>query len=248
MSYQLQFYFLWLPKLRQDFPKECTALKLYFWTKFYATVFVWEIIFSDCVKAQNSVSSGTFLLLFFFTAQWQSPSVFCLSLLHWFLWPYLLEENHRQTMLMVYQIWSCEAICPSIPKFHLAKPTQFLPLLSAPIPSKKKKKKTQHNQLARWTQVSLHVCCLKPQAKFVFHIFLWQIENRFWREYKGRFVFVFSLLNTAVELVVGMCCQFNSESGFSFSWKPHREFFEKSQNFFTVKPGDRENLFTCKSC
>ena len=130
MSYQLQFYFLWLPKLRQDFPKECTALKLYFWTKFYATVFVWEIIFSDCVKAQNSVSSGTFLLLFFFTAQWQSPSVFSLSLLHWFLWPYLLEENHRQTMLMVYQIWSCEAICPSIPKFHLAKPTQFLPLLS----------------------------------------------------------------------------------------------------------------------
>ena len=142
MSYQLQFYFLWLPKLRQDFPKECTALKLYFWTKFYATVFVWEIILSDCFKAQNSVSSGTFLLLFFFTAQWQSPSVFSLSLLHWFLSPYLLEENHRQTMLMVYQIWSCEAICPSIPKFHLAKPTQFLPLLSAPIPSKKKKTNT----------------------------------------------------------------------------------------------------------
>ena len=100
-----------------------------------------EIIFSDCIKAQYSVSSGTFLLLFFFTAQWQSPPVFSLSLLHWFLLPYLLEENHWQIMLMVYQIWSCEAICPSIPKFHLAKPTQFLPLPPAPIPSKKKKKK-----------------------------------------------------------------------------------------------------------
>ena len=104
-----------------------------------------EIIFSDCIKAQNSVSSGTFLLLFFFTAQWQSPPVFSLSLLHWFLLPYLLEENHWQIMLMVYQIWSCEAICPSIPKFHLAKPTQFLPLPPAPIPSKKKKKKKKTN-------------------------------------------------------------------------------------------------------
>ena len=150
-----------------------------------------EIIFSDCIKAQYSVSSGTFLLLFFFTAQWQSPPVFSLSLLHWFLLPYLLEENHWQIMLMVYQIWSCEAICPSIPKFHLAKPTQFLPLPPAPIPSKKKKKKNQHNQLARWTPVGLHVCCLKPQAKLDFHIFLWKIENRFWREYNGRFVFVF---------------------------------------------------------
>ena len=84
------------------------------------------------------------LALFFFYSFSQlngKVPLFSLSLLHWFLSPYLLEENHRQTMLMVYQIWSCEAICPSIPKFHLAKPTQFLPLLSAPIPSKKKKKK-----------------------------------------------------------------------------------------------------------
>ena len=140
MSYQLQFYFLWLPKLRQNFPKECTALRLFLnkvlCNRFCLRQFFF-FFFSDCIKAQNPVSSGTFLLLFFFTGSMaKSPCIlsFSPSLLHWFLSPYLLEENHRQIMLMVYQIWSCEAICPSIPKFHLAKPTQLLPHPSAPTP------------------------------------------------------------------------------------------------------------------
>ena len=105
------------------------------------------------------------LALFFFYSFSQlngKVPLFSLSLLHWFLSPYLLEENHRQTMLMVYQIWSCEAICPSIPKFHLAKPTQFLPLLSAPIPSKKKKKKKPPQPVGKMN--TSQSPCLLPQT------------------------------------------------------------------------------------
>ena len=63
---------------------------------------------------------------------------------------------------------------------------------------------------------------------------LWKIENRFWREYNGRFVwFFFPLLNMTVELVVGMWCQFNSESCFSFSWKPHRIFWKVAKFLYS---------------
>lgn len=59
--------------------------------------------------------------------------------------------------------------------------------------------------------------------------------------------FLFSFINTVVKFLGEMWCQLNSESCLNSSWKPHREkqnFFLKSQNLFTVKPGDRENLLT----
>lgn len=207
--------------------------------------------FSDCIKAQNPVSSGTFLFLFSFTSSMaKSPCVLSFSapLISLTIFTWRKSPTNHANGVPDLVLWSHLPIHPQIP-FSQA---HSIPAASLCSQTLKKQKQQQHNQLARWTQVNLRVCCLKPQAKFVFHIFLWKIENRFWREYNGRFVFVFfSLLNMAVELVVGMWCQFNSESCFSFSWKPHRKFFEKLQTFFTVKPGDRENLFTPftgKSC
>ena len=142
-------------------------------------------------------------------------------------------------MVIVYQIWSWEGICPFIPNVPFSH-THSIP--ATPICSRTLKKK----QLVRWTQVSHHVC-LKPQAKFVFHIFLWKIEKQILK--KIQWQFLFSVLNTVVELLSRMCCQLNSESCFNSPWKPHREFSEKSQNLLTLKPGARENLstpFTCK--
>lgn len=152
---------------------------------------------------------------------------------------------------MVCQIWSCEAICPSIPKFHLAKPTQFLPHPSAPKPSKNKNNNNTTSWQDEHKSVSMSAASsLKPNLFFT--SFFERSKTDFEENIMaGLFLFFFSLLNMAVELVVGMWCQFNSESCFSFSWKPHRKFFEKLQTFFTVKPGDRENLFTPftgKSC
>ena len=208
-----------------------------------------EIFFSDCIKAQNPVSSGTFLFLFSFTSSMAKSPVFSLSLLRWFLSPYLLEENHQQIMLMVCQIWSCEAICPSIPKFHLAKPTQFLPHPSAPKPSN-----NNNNNTTSWQDEhkSVSMCAASNLRPNLFFTSFFERSKTDFEEniMAGLFLF-FPLLNMAVELVVGMWYQFNSESCFSFSWKPHRKFFEKLQNSFTVKPGDRENLFTPftgKSC
>ena len=189
MSYQLQFYFLWLPKLRQNFPKECTALKLHFWTKFYATERDF-FFFPDCIKAQNPVSSGTFLFLFSFTSSMaKSPCVLSFSapLISLTIFTWRKSPTNHANGVPDLVLWSHLPIHPQIP-FSQA---HSIPAASLCSQTLKKQKQQQHNQLARWTQVSLHVCCLKPQAKFVFHIFLWKIENRFWREYNGRFVFVF---------------------------------------------------------
>ena len=128
----------------------------------------WErfFFFSDCIKAQNPVSSGTFLFLFSFTSSMaKSPCV--LSFSAPLISLTIFEENHQQIMLMVCQIWSCEAICPSIPKFHLAKPTQFLPHPSAPKPSKNKNNNNTTSWQDEHRSVSMSAASsLKPNLFF----------------------------------------------------------------------------------
>lgn len=143
-------------------------------------------------------------------------------------------------MIIEYQIWSWEDICLSIPNIPFSH-THSIP--ATPICSQTLKKKPvgeMNTSQSRCLPQTSGLICLSHLSLTDRKQILKRIQWQF---------FFFSVLNTVVELLLRMCCQLNSESCFNSSQKPHKEFFEKSQNLFTPKPGDRENLstpFTCK--